>query len=163
MTEKSKKELYRLYMSELVTAMICGLLMYALTDSTDQPLDLRLLLPGAILIFIVLQSAGYWYYRHYQIDHAGASFAWIMPLYSILKKLNRFLFVLYPLFCLYLLVTNPSGFFVTMNIFGCFPSLNTSIIIITVFNWRISVIKSRRNYPLNCPTMKTSISIINNK
>ena len=118
MTEKSKKELYRLYMSELVTAMICGLLMYALTDSTDQPLDLRLLLPGVILIFIVLQSAGYWYYRHYQIDHAGASFAWIMPLYSILKKLNRFLFVLYPLFCLYLLVTNPTGFFVTMNIFG---------------------------------------------
>jgi len=118
MAEKTKKELYRLYMSELVTAMICGILMYLLTDSTDQPLDLRLLLPGTILIFIILQSAGYWYYRHYQVDNPGSADEWIMPLFSVLKKFDQFLFFLYPLFCLYLIITEPENLLVTMNIFG---------------------------------------------
>lgn len=118
MTEKSKKERHRLYMSELFTAMICGTLMYMLTESTDQPLDLRLLLPGTVLIFIILQSAGYWYYRHQQVDNPGRAYKWVMPLFAVLKKLNIFLFALYPLYCLYLVIFEPEQFFMTMNLFG---------------------------------------------
>lgn len=118
MAEKSKKELNRLYMSELVTACVCGILMYLLTDSTGQPLDLRLLLPGGILIFIILQSAGYWYYRYQRLDNPSSSYAWVMPLFSVLKKLNLVLFAFYPLYCIYLVIFQSEQFLMTMNIFG---------------------------------------------
>jgi hypothetical protein len=108
MTEKTKKEPNRLYMSELITALVCGMLMYLLTDSTGQPLDLRLLIPGGVLIFIILQSAGYWYYRHQLVDNPRNPMDWVMPVFSVLKKLDLVLFALYPLYLLYLL----------MNIFG---------------------------------------------
>lgn len=118
MTEKTKKELNRLYMSELVTALVCGMLMYLLTDSTGQPLDLRLLIPGGVLIFIILQSAGYWYYRYQLLDNPRTPMDWVMPVFSVLKKLDLALFALYPLYLLYLLIFLPSTFFMTMNIFG---------------------------------------------
>lgn len=118
MTEKTKKELNRLYMSELVTALVCGVLMYLLTDSTGQPLDLRLLIPGGVLIFIILQSAGYWYYRYQLIDNPHTTLNWVMPLFSVLKKVNLGLFALYPLYLLYLVIFQGDQFFVTMNIFG---------------------------------------------
>ncbi|WP_296557890.1 hypothetical protein [uncultured Acetobacterium sp.] len=118
MTEKTKKELNRLYMSELVTALVCGMLMYLLTDSTGQPLDLRLLIPGGVLIFIILQSAGYWYYRHQLLDNPRTPMDWVMPVFSVLKKLDLALFALYPLYLLYLVLLKPEAFFMTMNIFG---------------------------------------------
>jgi hypothetical protein len=105
-------------MSELVTALVCGMLMYLLTDSTGQPLDLRLLIPGGVLIFIILQSAGYWYYRYQLVDNPSDPMDWIMPLFSVLKKLDLAFFCLYPLYLLYLLILKPDTFFMTMNIFG---------------------------------------------
>jgi hypothetical protein len=118
MTEKTKKELNRLYMSELLTALVCGMLMYLLTDSTGQPLDLRLLIPGGVLIFIILQSAGYWYYRYQLLEDPRNPMDWVMPVFSMLKKLDLALFALYPLYLLYLLIFQPDAFFMTMNIFG---------------------------------------------
>ena len=94
MTEKTKKELNRLYMSELITALVCGMLMYLLTDSTGQPLDLRLLIPGGVLIFIILQSAGYWYYRYQLLDNPRNPMDWVMPFFAVLKKLDLALFAL---------------------------------------------------------------------
>lgn len=118
MSEKSKKELNRLYMSELVTALVSGMLMYLLTDSTGQPLDLRLLLPGGVLIFVILQSAGYWYYRFQLLDNPSSALDWVIPLLYRLKKLNLVLFVLYPLYLVYLGIFQPAQFFMTMNLFG---------------------------------------------
>lgn len=118
MEEKSKKELNRLYMSEIITAIVCGSLIYVLSESPGGELDIRLLLPGAILIFIILESAGYWFYRHHLIENPGIHYSWVMPLFSHLKKLNRYLFISYPLLCLYLLVIDPGKLFVPMNIFG---------------------------------------------
>ena len=118
MTEKTKKELNRLYMSELLTALVCGMLMYLLTDSTGQPLDLRLLIPGGVLIFIILQSAGYWYYRYQLLDNPRNPMDWVMPFFAVLKKLDLALFALYPLYSVYLVILKPEAFFMTMNIFG---------------------------------------------
>ncbi|MEA4804814.1 hypothetical protein [Acetobacterium wieringae] len=118
MTEKTKKELNRLYMSELLTALVCGMLMYLLTDSTGQPLDLRLLIPGGVLIFIILQSAGYWYYRYQLLDNPRNPMDWVMPVFAVLKKLDLALFALYPLYLVYLVILKPEDFFMTMNIFG---------------------------------------------
>ena len=118
MKENSKKELNRLYMSEIITAFVCGSLIYMLSESPGGELDIRLLLPGAILIFIVLESAGYWFYRHQLIDNPEGHYSWVMPLFSHLKKLNRYLFILYPLLYLYLLIIDPGELFVPMNLFG---------------------------------------------
>jgi len=118
MEEKSKKELNRLYMSELVTVLVCGSLIYMLSDSSVGQLDIRLIIPGSILIFIILQSAGYWYYRYQLAENPGTDYSWVMPLFSILKRTNRVLFFLYPLFCIYLLVIDRGMLFIPMNIFG---------------------------------------------
>ena len=118
MSEKTPKELNRLYMSELITALVCGMLMYLLTDSTGQPLDLRLLIPGGVLIFIILQSAGYWYYRYQLLDNPRNPMDWVMPFFAVLKKLDLALFALYPLYSVYLVILKPEAFFMTMNIFG---------------------------------------------
>jgi len=118
MKEKSKKELNQLYMSELITAFVCGSLIYVLSESPGGALDIRLILPGAILIFIILESAGYWFYRYQLTENPGVHYAWVMPLFSFLKKLNPFLFILYPLLCLYLLIFDPGSLLVPMNFFG---------------------------------------------
>ncbi|MBK5244887.1 MAG: hypothetical protein JJE18_07670 [Eubacteriaceae bacterium] len=118
MEEKAKKELNQLYMSELITAFVCGALIYVLSESPGGALDIRLILPGAILIFIILESAGYWFYRHQLAENPGVHYAWIMPLFSFLKKLNPYLFFLYPLLCLYLLIFYPGSLLVPMNFFG---------------------------------------------
>lgn len=118
MEQKSKKELNQLYMSELVTAFVCGSLIYMLSESPGGALDIRLILPGAILIFIILESAGYWFYRHQLVLNPGSHYSWVMPVFSLLKKLNRYLFILYPMLCVYFLVFDPARFFVPMNFFG---------------------------------------------
>ncbi|KNZ43186.1 hypothetical protein [Acetobacterium bakii] len=118
MEEKSKKELNRLYMSELVTVLVCGSLIYMLSDSSMGQLDIRLIIPGSILIFIILQSAGYWYYRYRLAENPGTDYPWVMPLFSIFKKTNRVLFFSYPIFCIYLLIVDQGMLFIPMNIFG---------------------------------------------
>ncbi|MGV8906372.1 MAG: hypothetical protein ACOH15_07220 [Acetobacterium sp.] len=118
MEEKSQKEFNRLYMSEIVTAMVCGALIYMLSESPGGTLDIRLILPGAILIFIILESAGYWFYRYHLVTNPEGHYSWVMPLFFNLKKLNRYLFILYPLLCLYLLITDPTKLLVPMNLFG---------------------------------------------
>jgi len=118
MEKKSKKELNRLYMSELVTVLVCGSLIYMLSDSSVGQLDIRLLIPGSILIFIILESAGYWFYRFQLAENPKTDYPWVMPVFSLLKKTNLVLFFLYPLFCLYLLIIDQSMLFIPMNIFG---------------------------------------------
>jgi len=118
MEEKSKQEFNRLYMSEIVTAIVCGSLIYILSESPGGALDIRLILPGAILIFIILESAGYWFYRYNLITNANGHYSWVMPFFSHLKRINLYLFTLYPLLCLYLLIFEPDKLFIQMNLFG---------------------------------------------
>src|SRR5665647_2680159 len=58
-------------------------------------------------IFLILESAGYWFYRHQLVLNPGTHYSWVMPVFSLLKKFNRYLFVLYPLLCLYFLIFDP--------------------------------------------------------
>ncbi|AFA46913.1 hypothetical protein [Acetobacterium woodii] len=147
MTEKTKKEIHRLYMSELVTALVCGTLMYLLTDSTGQPLDLRLLLPGGVLIFIVLQSAGYWYYRYQQMDSPYTPMDWVMPLFLLLKKLDLLLFAIYPLYALYLVLFQPDQFFMTMNFFGLILYLFSIIEYYNYYYYSVQIGQIKKKVP----------------
>jgi|LGOV01.1.fsa_nt_gb hypothetical protein len=118
MKKNSIKEIHKLYISEIVTAFVCGSIIYMLSESTGNELDARLLLPGSILIFIILESAGYWYYRYQQLQYPEKHFSWVIPLYSFFKKATPFLFILYPMYCLYLFVTHPETLLIPMTIFG---------------------------------------------
>lgn len=147
MKEISKKELNRLYMSELVTTIVCGSLIYMLSESSGGELDIRLLLPGTILIFIILQSAGYWFYRYQRMENPKESYPWVMPLFSILKKLNPFLFVLYPLLCFYLLIIDPGKLFVPMNLFGLILYGFSILETINYFFYNINIGNLKTKYP----------------
>lgn len=147
MTEKSKKELNRLYMSELLTALVCGTLMYLLTDSTGQPLDLRLLIPGGVLIFVILQSAGYWYYRYQLVDNPHNPIDWVMPLLSVLKKANLALFAVYPLYLLYLVIFQFDQLFMTMNIFGLILYAFSIIEYINYYYYSVQISNLKKKVP----------------
>lgn len=118
MSAKTSKDFQQLYSSELITALICGALIYMMSQSVG--LDLRLLLPGGILIFIILQSAGYWYYRKRASSNPDSHYQWAIAIFSSLKKLNPFLFLVYPLFLLILLIFKRSTLFSAATIFGLF-------------------------------------------
>lgn len=118
MSPKTTKDFQQLYSSELITALICGALIYMMSQSVG--LDLRLLLPGAILIFIILQSAAYWYYRKQVASNPDHHYPWVMAVFSAFKKLNPFLFLAYPGFLLILLIFKRSALFSAATIFGLF-------------------------------------------
>ena len=116
MLKKNKKDFQQLYTSELITALVCGALIYMMSDSVG--LDLRLLLPGGILIFIILQSASYWYYRKQILSNPDGHYGWVLPTFSFLKNLNPFLFLVYPLFLITLYIITRDALFTAVTIFG---------------------------------------------
>ncbi len=118
MPKKTKKDFQQLYSSELITALICGALIYMMSQSVG--LDLRLLLPGGILIFIILQSAAYWYYRKQVASNPDRPYKWVIAVFSALKKLNPLLFLAYPLFLIILLIFKGDSLFSAATIFGLF-------------------------------------------
>lgn len=147
MDEKSKKEFNRLYMSEFVTIIVCGALLYALTESTGEPLDLRLLIPGGLLIFILLQSAGYWFYRYHQVGKPVDSYPWVMPLFSFLKKANKFLLLIYPLFCVFMAFFFSDKLLSPMNIFGVILYIFSIIEIINYFYYNVNIKNLKKKDP----------------
>lgn len=116
MSAKNKNDFNQLYTSELITALICGTLIYMMGESVG--LDLRLLLPGGILIFIILQSAGYWYYRKRLATNPDANYKWVLPIFLFFKKFNPFLFLAYPLFLVILLGFKRDALVSAATIFG---------------------------------------------
>ncbi|WKY47842.1 hypothetical protein Q5O24_00510 [Eubacteriaceae bacterium ES3] len=113
-----QKDYHRLYMSELVTALVVGSLLYMTSHSRGMGLDLRLFLPGGILLFIILQSAGYWYYRHQQVITPGGDYHWIIPTFSFLKRINLVVLAIYPLYLLLMLMFYRPALWSAINVFG---------------------------------------------
>lgn len=118
MSQKNKVDYKQLYSSELITALVCGALIYMMSQSAQVGLDLRVLLPGGILIFIILQSAGYWYYRKTIATASNSNYKWVLPTFSFLKRVNPFLFLTYPLFLIVLLLFKSSELLAPITIFG---------------------------------------------
>ncbi|MGL4606651.1 MAG: hypothetical protein ACRCU3_04225 [Eubacteriaceae bacterium] len=147
MKEHSKKEFNRLYMSEFVTIIVCGSLIYALTESSGEPLDLRLIIPGSLLIFILLQSTGYWFYRYHQLDQPKDIYPWVMPLFSFLKRLDRFLLLIYPTFSLYLVIFDFSKFLSLLNLFGFILYAFSVIEIINYFYYNVTIGNLKQKNP----------------
>ena len=113
-----EKDFKRLYMSELVTALVVGSLLYMTSKTNGLGFDLRLYLPCGLLIFIILQNAGYWYYRQQQKSNPGGDYRWVIPTFSRLKRINPFLLVIYPLYLIGLLLFYRPALWAPVNIFG---------------------------------------------
>lgn len=113
-----KKDFNRLYMSELVTALVVGALLYMTAKSNALGFDLRLFLPGGLLIFIILQNAGYWYYRHQQKINPGGDYRLVIPAFAFLKRFNPLILAFYPLCMIVLMLFYQSQLWSVVNIFG---------------------------------------------
>ena len=62
MDNKDAKQCHRLFLSELATMVVCGYLVYLLSTTLEGGLDIRLILPGAVLIFTLIHASGYLQY-----------------------------------------------------------------------------------------------------
>jgi ABC-type uncharacterized transport system permease subunit len=120
MEKKTENQCHKLFLSELVTAIVCGYILYSLLDSTGAGADIRLILPGALLIFVLLQGAGYWYYRRQAVrgDIMDKERARILDIFAALKRLTPYVLCLFPLMILYFLVFDRASLPNMYNLFG---------------------------------------------
>lgn len=118
MDNKDAKQCHRLFISELATMVVCGYLVYLLSTTLEGGADLRLILPGAILIFTLLQGCGYWLYRDRQAAGKPVNQPAVLRGFTLLKKLTPVVIALYPLYLIVLLFTNRGALFVPFNLFG---------------------------------------------
>ncbi|WP_195269786.1 hypothetical protein [Eubacterium sp. 1001713B170207_170306_E7] len=118
MDNKDAKQCHRLFLSELATMVVCGYLVYLLSTTLEGGLDIRLMLPGGILIFTLLQGCGYWLYRDRAASGNPVNRAAVLRIFSLLKRVTPFVIGLYPLLLFVLLFADRSALFVPFNLFG---------------------------------------------
>ena len=98
--------------------VVCGYLVYLLSTTLEGGLDIRLILPGAVLIFTLLQGCGYWLYRDQAASGKSVNRTTVLRIFSLLKRVTPFVIGLYPLFLLVLLFADRGALFVPFNLFG---------------------------------------------
>lgn len=118
MEPRTPKELRRLLMSELITALVCAYLTYMIATEGKVGWDLRLLAAGVILVAILLQGACYWYYRERSVTGRAISYPGIMRVYLVFEKLDLVLLVLYPILVIILLVSGQGKLVQPATFFG---------------------------------------------
>ncbi|MEG0377178.1 MAG: hypothetical protein RR614_01730 [Eubacterium sp.] len=118
MENKDAKQCHKIFISELITMIICGYLVYLLSSTLETGLDIRLILPGAILIFTLLQGCGYWLYRDRSASGKSVDRELIMKAFVLLKKITPFVIAVYPLFLVVMLIMKPGAILMPFNLFG---------------------------------------------
>ena len=118
MDNKDAKQCHRLFLSELATMVVCGYLVYLLSTTLEGGLDIRLILPGAVLIFTLFQGCGYWLYRDQAASGKSVNRTTVLRIFSLLKRVTPVVIGLYPLFLLVLLFADRGALFVPFNLFG---------------------------------------------
>lgn len=118
MENKDPKQCHKIFISELITMVICGYLVYLLSSTLESGLDIRLILPGAILIFTLLQGCGYWLYRDRAASNKPVDRTLIMKGFVLLKKITPFVIGIYPLFLIVMLIMKPGAILMPFNLFG---------------------------------------------
>jgi len=115
MSEKQAKAYHRLWRSELITAFICGYFFVLISQGHGVNLDFRLGVPGALLIFILLQGALYWFIRE---QESKKQKQYSRKVFKGFKEANKGLFILYPVFQGVLLYVSTAQFLTLMNAVG---------------------------------------------
>ena len=118
MDNKDAKQCHRLFLSELATMVVCGYLVYLLSTTLEGGLDIRLILPGAVLILTLLQGCGYWLYRDQAASGKSVNRTTVLRIFYLLKRITPIVIGLYPLFLLVLLFADRGALFVPFNLFG---------------------------------------------
>ncbi len=147
MKKRNAKECQKLFISELVTTGICAYIIYALSGTLETGLDIRLLIPGAILIFVLLQGVAYWHYR--KEDAAGE---WVdrtqtMAIFKGLRTITPVILAIYPLFLLYLLLFNAADLWVPFNLFGVILCLFAGIEYINDYYFSVRIGNFKKRIP----------------
>ena len=118
MDNKDAKQCHRLFLSELATMVVCGYLVYLLSTTLEGGLDIRLILPGAVLILTLNQGCGYWLFRDHAATRKSVNRTTVLRIFSLLKRITTFVIGLYHLFLLVLLFVDRGTLFVPFNLFG---------------------------------------------
>ncbi|MEF9919385.1 MAG: hypothetical protein RR790_09010, partial [Eubacterium sp.] len=106
MEKRDAKQIHRIFISEVATTLICIYIIYLLSKTLESGLDIRLIIPGIILIFVLLQGCVYWYLRDRKIKGLPFNTTVFLKTYRILKKITPYVISVYPLFLVVLLIFN---------------------------------------------------------
>ncbi|MEG0377467.1 MAG: hypothetical protein RR614_03205 [Eubacterium sp.] len=147
MDEKNIKQIHKIFISEIATTFICGYIIYLLSTTLASGLDMRLIIPGVILIFVLLQGCVYWFFRDREANGKPYNSAIFLKIYGFLKKLTPYIILLYPLFLLYLLLFNRELLFVPFNVFGLILLFFAVIEYINYYYFNVNIGNMRTRIP----------------
>ncbi|MGI6108426.1 MAG: hypothetical protein ACOYB8_01095 [Eubacteriaceae bacterium] len=106
--EKKYKEYKKLMLSEVVTAIVVGALIYEIMDINGSYTDLNLIIPGVLLVFILLQGAGFQYYRMLTCGNKRFDEEQAVHAFDLLDKIDPWLFAVYPVYLIAALIMSPA-------------------------------------------------------
>ncbi len=109
----------RLIISEVVTMIVCGMIIYELMKLHGSMWDMRLLLPGAILLIMLAQGAVWWWYKMLLCGSERFREDAFMRFFRFFNQADPYIIAIYPVYILIVLLTNRAAFFSPLNIFGC--------------------------------------------
>lgn len=147
MENKDAKQCHKLFISELVTLIICGYLVYLLSSTLESGLDIRLILPGAILVFTLLQGCGYWLYRERAAAGKSVNRELILKAFMLLKKITPFIIGIYPLFLVVMLIMKPGAILMPFNLFGLILLFFSVIEYINYYYFDVNIWNFKRRNP----------------
>ena len=113
--------------SELVTTLVVGFLIYEILDLNQNYTDLNLIIPGALLLFILLQGAGYWYYRMQIAGERNFDREKAVKTFAILEKADIILFAVYPVWLAVALLAFPDAVYHDTILFGVLTEIVAAV------------------------------------
>lgn len=96
---KVKKRLYRLWTGELAASFVFIFLLFSLKQKLH--LDILIVYPFSILIFILLQGSYYWFYCLRRINKKQVNPTRFIGVYKVLRLFDLFLISLFPFISVY--------------------------------------------------------------
>lgn len=162
MEKKTPEQCQKLMMGELVTAIICGYIIYSLGIVDLPSPDLRLVIPGAVLVIIILQGAFYWLYRKHSAEEKTLPVARrsILLIFKTFKTINPVLIALFPIYALILLITDRREF---LSLFTLFGVLLTLFSIYEYFNYYFFNFRAGRGQGLPPSDLADELSKLNDR
>lgn len=96
-----KKELIRLSTGELAASLVFVFALSLLQERLNLTLDIVILYPFSLLIFILLQGSYYWLYCIKILEKKPVNQVSFRKAYKVLRTINLIIILLYPLMMLY--------------------------------------------------------------
>ncbi len=138
MQERTKAECRRILTGEVVTAGVCVYLIYLVLQNAGNYLDLRVLVPGVMLILTLAAECGYWLYRYKLADGANFRRGPVLAFFAKLKRFMPVLYAFYPLFLIVMLILDAPSILTVLTVFCVVVWAFAIIEYINLFKWTVN-------------------------